>query len=119
MVQYKMPNLKPNDNVVIVGTGGLGLMAIQLTKAVTGAKIIAMDINDQNYVAKKNGADRVHKFKKRESYKSGYGVNRQIGCRRSNCNFSNKSQSCNSPELLIPTLLSLLLQMQKVPLIMI
>jgi alcohol dehydrogenase, propanol-preferring len=27
-------NLKPDDNVVIVGTGGLGLMAIQLVKAV-------------------------------------------------------------------------------------
>jgi alcohol dehydrogenase, propanol-preferring len=32
-------NLKPDD-VVIVGTGGLGLMAIQLVKAVTGANII-------------------------------------------------------------------------------
>ncbi|HYT43141.1 MAG TPA: zinc-binding dehydrogenase, partial [Methylomirabilota bacterium] len=33
-------------------------MAIQLVKAVTGAKIIAMDIDDQKLdVAKKNGAD--------------------------------------------------------------
>ena len=31
-------NLKPDDNVVIVGTGGLGLMAIRLVKAVTGAR---------------------------------------------------------------------------------
>jgi alcohol dehydrogenase, propanol-preferring len=38
----KNTNLKPTDNVVIVGAGGLGLMAIQLAKAVTGAKIIAM-----------------------------------------------------------------------------
>ncbi len=43
----KNANLKPDDNVVIVGTGGLGLMAIQLAKAITGAKIIAMDIDDQ------------------------------------------------------------------------
>ena len=51
-------NLKPDDNVVIIGTGGLGLMAIQLAKAVTGAKIIAMDLDDQKLdVAKKNGAD--------------------------------------------------------------
>ena len=28
----KNANLKPDDNVVIVGTGGLGLMAIQLIK---------------------------------------------------------------------------------------
>jgi propanol-preferring alcohol dehydrogenase len=37
----KNTNLKPDDNVVIVSAGGLGLMAIQLAKAVTGAKIIA------------------------------------------------------------------------------
>src|SRR5436853_1368720 len=48
----KNANLKPDDNVVIVGTGGLGLMAIQLAKAITGAKIIAMEIDDQKlYVA--------------------------------------------------------------------
>ena len=47
-----------DENVVVVGTGGLGLMAIQLAKAVTGAKIIAMDLDDQKLdVAKKNGAD--------------------------------------------------------------
>ena len=50
----KNANLKPENNVVIVGTGGLGLMAIQLVKAVTGAKIIAMDLDDQKLdVAKK------------------------------------------------------------------
>ena len=50
----KNVNLKPENNVVIVGTGGLGLMAIQLVKAVTGAKIIAMDLDDQKLdVAKK------------------------------------------------------------------
>jgi threonine dehydrogenase-like Zn-dependent dehydrogenase len=32
---------KPTDNVVIVGVGRSGLMAIQLAKAATGAKIIA------------------------------------------------------------------------------
>jgi alcohol dehydrogenase, propanol-preferring len=54
----KNANLKPDDNVVVVGIGGLGLMAIQLAKAVTGANIIAMDLDDQKLeVAKKNGAD--------------------------------------------------------------
>jgi propanol-preferring alcohol dehydrogenase len=54
----KNANLKPNDNVVIVGAGGLGLMGIQLAKAVSGSKIIAMDINDEKLgAAKQNGAD--------------------------------------------------------------
>ncbi|MDE1845386.1 MAG: alcohol dehydrogenase catalytic domain-containing protein [Thaumarchaeota archaeon] len=54
----KNTHLRPADNVVIVGAGGLGLMAIQLAKAVTGASIISMDIDDGKLkVAKQNGAD--------------------------------------------------------------
>jgi alcohol dehydrogenase, propanol-preferring len=64
-------NLKPDDNVVIVGTGGLGLMAIQLAKAVTGANIVALDIDDQKLkVAKKNGADNTINSKKEDPVKS-------------------------------------------------
>ena len=71
----KNANLKPNDNVVIVGAGGLGLMAIQLARAVTGSKIIAMDLNDEKLeAAKKNGADNTHKFKKRRPSKRSHGV---------------------------------------------
>src|ERR671922_1135109 len=63
----KNANLKPNDNVVIVGAGGLGLMAIQLAKAVTGSKIIAMDLDDEKLTAaKKNGADDTINSKKEE-----------------------------------------------------
>ncbi len=54
----KNATLKPNDNVVIVGAGGLGLMGIQLAKAISGAKIICLDVNDDKLkVAKQNGAD--------------------------------------------------------------
>ena len=67
----KNVNLKPENNVVIVGTGGLGLMAIQLVKAVTGAKIIAMDLDDQKLdVAKKNGADIIINSKKEDPIKA-------------------------------------------------
>ena len=67
----KNANLKPDENVVIVGTGGLGLMAIQLAKAVTGAKIIAMDIDDQKLdVAKKNGGDITINSKKEDPVKA-------------------------------------------------
>jgi len=66
----KNAGLKPDDNVVVVGTGGLGLMAIQLAKAVTGAKIIAMDLDDQKLdVAKKNGADVTINSKKEDPVK--------------------------------------------------
>jgi alcohol dehydrogenase, propanol-preferring len=34
----KNTNLKPIDNVVIVGAGGSGLVAIQLAKAVIGPR---------------------------------------------------------------------------------
>src|SRR5437763_15248120 len=46
-------------------------MAIQLAKAVTGAKIIAMDIDDQKLdVAKKNGADITINSKKEDPVKA-------------------------------------------------
>src|SRR5918992_1379645 len=67
----KNANVKPDDNVVIVGTGGLGLMAIQLVKAVTGAKIIAMDLDDKKLeVAKKAGADIIVNSKKEDPAKA-------------------------------------------------
>lgn len=48
--------LKPYDNVVVVGAGGLGLMSMQLIKALTGATTIAIDIEDSKLKdAKKDG----------------------------------------------------------------
>jgi alcohol dehydrogenase, propanol-preferring len=51
--------IKANENVVIVGgTGGLGLMAVQLAKALTGSKVIVIGLHDNKLqAAKKYGAD--------------------------------------------------------------
>ncbi len=53
---------KANENspefLVIVGAGGLGLMAIQIAKAITKAKIICIDNDDKKFdTAKKMGAN--------------------------------------------------------------
>ena len=56
---------------MIVGTGGLGLMAIRLVKAVTGANIIALDLDDAKLkVAKKNGVDIIINSKKGDPVKA-------------------------------------------------
>jgi propanol-preferring alcohol dehydrogenase len=63
--------LEPYHNVVIVGAGGLGLMAIQLTKAISGSQIIALDLNDDKLnVAKENGADIILNSKKKDPIKA-------------------------------------------------
>jgi propanol-preferring alcohol dehydrogenase len=65
---------------VIVGTGGLGLMAIQLAKAVTGARIIAMDIDDKKLeVAKKEGADIIVNSKKKDPVKAVMELTNKLG----------------------------------------
>jgi len=67
----KNSSLKPNDNVVIVGAGGLGLMAIQLAKAITGSRIIAMDLDDNKLKeAKQNGAANTINSKKEDPVKA-------------------------------------------------
>lgn len=67
----KNSGLRPNDRVVIVGAGGLGLMAIQLAKAITGSKIIAMDIDDAKLKeAKENGAVKTINSKKEDAAKA-------------------------------------------------
>jgi len=76
----KNTTLRPNDNAVIVGAGGLGLMAIQLAKAVTGSKIIAMDLDDEKLrAAKKNGADNTINSKKEDPVKAVMELTDKIG----------------------------------------
>ena len=76
----KNGNLKPNDNVVIVGTGGLGLMAIQLAKAITGSRIIALDRDDNKLkAAKENGADDIINSKKEDALKAVMELTEKMG----------------------------------------
>jgi propanol-preferring alcohol dehydrogenase len=76
----KNGNLTPNDNVVIVGTGGLGLMAIQLTKAITGSRIIALDRDDEKLkAAKDNGADDIINSKKEDAVKAVMELTERMG----------------------------------------
>ena len=53
----KNAGLRPGDTGVIIGAGGLGLMAVQLAKAVTQARIVIVDIDDKKLAeAKRLGA---------------------------------------------------------------
>jgi alcohol dehydrogenase, propanol-preferring len=68
----KNANLRPDDNLVVVGAGGLGLMAMQLAKALTGAKIVAMDLEDEklNQARKDGHADYTVNSKKEDPVKT-------------------------------------------------
>jgi propanol-preferring alcohol dehydrogenase len=76
----KNAGIKPDDNLVVVGAGGLGLMAIQLAKAVFGARIIAVDLADDKLkVAKENGADETVNSKEEEPVQSIMGMTGKLG----------------------------------------
>jgi len=54
----KKANVNSPEFIVIVGAGGLGLMGVQIAKAITDAKIICVDLDDQKLnTAKEMGAD--------------------------------------------------------------
>ena len=54
----KKANMNTPEYLVIIGAGGLGLMGIQIAKAITNAKVICVDLDDKKLdIAKKMGAD--------------------------------------------------------------
>ncbi|RDJ31470.1 MAG: zinc-binding alcohol dehydrogenase [Crenarchaeota archaeon] len=54
----KKANSNSPEFIVIIGAGGLGLMGIQIAKAVTKAKVICVDLDDKKLqTAKEMGAD--------------------------------------------------------------
>ncbi|MBM2852305.1 MAG: zinc-dependent alcohol dehydrogenase [Candidatus Nitrosotenuis sp.] len=56
----KKSNANSLHNMVIFGTGGLGLMGVQIARAITNANIICVDIDDTKLaLAKELGADNV------------------------------------------------------------
>jgi propanol-preferring alcohol dehydrogenase len=73
-------NLRPYDTAVIVGAGGLGLMAIQLAKAITGSTVIVMDLDDNKLkAAKENGADFTINSKKENAVTTVMEVTQKLG----------------------------------------
>ncbi|MGH9982326.1 MAG: alcohol dehydrogenase [Nitrososphaeraceae archaeon] len=76
----KQANLRPNDNVVIVGAGGLGLMAVQLTKAIFGSRIITLDLKDEKLkAAKESGSDEIINSKKEDPVKAVMELTHNLG----------------------------------------
>ena len=54
----KKANQNSPEFLVIIGAGGLGLMGVQIAKAITDAKIICVDLDDKKLnIAKEMGAD--------------------------------------------------------------
>ena len=56
----KKAESRPGEMVVVVGAGGLGLMAVQLAKATTNARIAIVDIDEKKLAeAKRLGANEI------------------------------------------------------------
>ncbi|MGW1025382.1 NAD(P)-dependent alcohol dehydrogenase [Streptomyces sp. NPDC002577] len=45
-IKKSLPKLVPGSTAVVIGTGGLGHVAIQLLRAMTAARVIALDVSD-------------------------------------------------------------------------
>ncbi len=54
----KKASPSPGENLVIIGAGGLGLMAVQISKAISNANVIMVDVDDKKLAeAKRLGVD--------------------------------------------------------------
>ena len=57
-IKMSMDALIPNATAVVIGTGGLGQMAVQILRALTSVRIIALDVSeDKLKTASEMGAD--------------------------------------------------------------
>ncbi|MGW4806168.1 NAD(P)-dependent alcohol dehydrogenase [Kitasatospora sp. NPDC004272] len=46
-IKRSLPKLVPGSTAVVIGTGGLGHVAIQLLRAMTAARVIALDVTEE------------------------------------------------------------------------
>ena len=54
----KKANAQASETIVLVGAGGLGLMGVQIAKAITNAQVVIVDVDDKKLSeAKRLGAD--------------------------------------------------------------
>lgn len=59
-IKRALPLLTPESTAVVLGVGGLGHMAVQLLRCLSGCRIVAGDVDDKKLeMAKKLGADLV------------------------------------------------------------
>lgn len=57
-IKRSLTKLTPDATAVVIGVGGLGHMAVQILKAITGASVVAVDTRDAALeVARQHGAD--------------------------------------------------------------
>src|SRR6266849_4900749 len=57
-IKPALPLLVPGTTAVVIGVGGLGLLAVQMLRTLTGARVIALDKDQQHLaLAKEHGAD--------------------------------------------------------------
>jgi alcohol dehydrogenase, propanol-preferring len=59
-IKRSLPLLSPGTSAVIIGVGGLGHLAVQILKALSPARVIAVDVaQDKLGLARESGADEV------------------------------------------------------------
>ncbi len=46
-IKRSLPKLPPGSTAVVIGTGGLGHVGIQMLRALTSARVIALDVNEE------------------------------------------------------------------------
>ncbi|WP_329126155.1 NAD(P)-dependent alcohol dehydrogenase [Streptomyces sp. NBC_01465] len=56
-IKRSLPKLVPGSTAVVIGTGGLGHVAVQLLRAMTSARVVALDVTEEKLaLARKVGA---------------------------------------------------------------